>query len=93
MRNQKIIHLNAQLLGIAGIEFNGQTVNGEMSAEGLKADVRASTVNGSVKVTTTGLAEAWQNAVNELATSGRLRQIFARGNLAWQPASAVAGVG
>src|SRR5882762_7889316 len=32
----------------AGIEFNGQTVNGEMSAEGLKADVRASTVNGSV---------------------------------------------
>src|SRR6266567_6815933 len=42
----------------AGIEFNGQTVNGEMSAEGLKADVRASTVNGSVRVTTTGLAEA-----------------------------------
>src|SRR5258707_6417908 len=42
----------------AGIEFNGQTVNGEMSAEGLKADVRASTVNGSVRVSTTGLAEA-----------------------------------
>jgi DUF4097 and DUF4098 domain-containing protein YvlB len=42
----------------AGIEFNGQTVNGEMSAEGLKGDVRASTVNGSVKVSTTGLAEA-----------------------------------
>lgn len=42
----------------AGVEFNGQTVNGEMSAEGLKADVNASTVNGSVRVTTTGLAEA-----------------------------------
>lgn len=42
----------------AGVEFNGQTVNGEMSAEGLKGDVRASTVNGSVRVTTTGLAEA-----------------------------------
>ncbi len=42
----------------AGVEFNGQTVNGEMSAEGLKGDVRASTVNGSVKVSTTGLAEA-----------------------------------
>jgi hypothetical protein len=41
-----------------GVEFNGQTVNGEMSAEGLKGDVRASTVNGSVRVTTTGLAEA-----------------------------------
>ena len=42
----------------AGVEFNGQTVNGEMSAEGLKGDVRASTVNGSVRVTTTGVAEA-----------------------------------
>ena len=42
----------------AGVEFAGQTVNGEMSAEGLKADVKASTVNGSVRVTTTGLAEA-----------------------------------
>jgi hypothetical protein len=42
----------------AGIEFVGQTVNGEMSAEGLKADVKASSVNGSVRVTTTGLAEA-----------------------------------
>lgn len=42
----------------AGVEFNGKTVNGEMSAEGLKADVQASTVNGSVRVTTTGLAEA-----------------------------------
>jgi hypothetical protein len=42
----------------AGVEFNGQTVNGEMSAEGLRGDVRASTVNGSVRVTTTGLAEA-----------------------------------
>jgi DUF4097 and DUF4098 domain-containing protein YvlB len=29
-----------------------------MSAEGLKGDARASTVNGSVRVTTTGLAEA-----------------------------------
>jgi hypothetical protein len=42
----------------AGVAFGGQTVNGEMSAEGLKADVKASTVNGSVRVTTTGLAEA-----------------------------------
>jgi len=42
----------------AGVLFNGQTVNGEMSAEGLKADVKASTVNGSVRVTTTGVAEA-----------------------------------
>ena len=31
---------------------------GYFKAEGLKADVKASTVNGSVRVTTTGLAEA-----------------------------------
>lgn len=42
----------------AGVEFNGQTVNGQMSAEGLRSDVRASSVNGSVRVSTTGLAEA-----------------------------------
>ena len=42
----------------AGVEFSGQTVNGGMSAEGLTADVKASSVNGSVRVTTTGLAEA-----------------------------------
>lgn len=42
----------------AGVVFDGKTVNGEMSAEGLKADVQAGTVNGSVRVTTTGLAEA-----------------------------------
>lgn len=42
----------------AGVVFDGKTVNGEMSAEGLKADVSASTVNGSVRVSTTGLAEA-----------------------------------
>jgi hypothetical protein len=42
----------------AGVEFNGKTVNGEMSAEGLKGDAHVSTVNGSVRVTTTGLAEA-----------------------------------
>src|SRR5213592_5199264 len=42
----------------AGVEFNGKTVNGEMSAEGLRSDAHVSTVNGSVKVTTTGLAEA-----------------------------------
>src|SRR5262245_51111747 len=42
----------------AGVEFDGKTVNGEMSAEGLKGDARVGTVNGSVRVTTTGLAEA-----------------------------------
>ncbi|MGH7529297.1 MAG: DUF4097 family beta strand repeat-containing protein [Gemmatimonadales bacterium] len=42
----------------AGVEFHGRTVNGQMSAEGMRADVWASTVNGNVRVSTTGLAEA-----------------------------------
>lgn len=42
----------------AGVVFHGSTVNGEMSAEGLTADVEASTVNGSVRVSTRGLAQA-----------------------------------
>src|SRR5438876_524183 len=52
------VTVDVEVQGPAGIEFNGQTVNGQMSAEGLKGDVRASSVNGSVRVSTTGLAEA-----------------------------------
>jgi hypothetical protein len=42
----------------AGVRFRGRTVNGEVEAEGLSADVDASTVNGSIRVGTTGLASA-----------------------------------
>ena len=42
----------------AGVRFEGRTVNGEVKAEGLSADVVATTVNGSVRVKTTGLARA-----------------------------------
>lgn len=42
----------------AGVRFTGRTVNGDVEAEGLGADVEAMTVNGSVKVSTTGLARA-----------------------------------
>jgi hypothetical protein len=41
-----------------GVLFTGRTVNGSVRATGLTADAKASTVNGSVRVTTTGLAEA-----------------------------------
>jgi hypothetical protein len=34
----------------------------------------------------TELAQALQHAVNDLAASGRLRQVFARGNVTWQAA-------
>lgn len=42
----------------AGVRFTGRTVNGDVEARGLGADVEAMTVNGSIKVSTTGLARA-----------------------------------
>src|SRR3989442_6003640 len=42
----------------AGVKFYGHTVNGEVEAEHLGADVWAYTVNGSVRVSTTGYAES-----------------------------------
>jgi hypothetical protein len=41
-----------------GVLFTGRTVNGSVRATGLTADAKVSTVNGSVRVNTTGLAEA-----------------------------------
>lgn len=42
----------------AGVHFHGRTVNGKVEAERLGADVDAKTVNGSINVSTTGLARA-----------------------------------
>ena len=42
----------------AGVKFNGRTVNGNVEARGLGADVDAKTVNGGVNVSTTGFASA-----------------------------------
>jgi DUF4097 and DUF4098 domain-containing protein YvlB len=42
----------------AGVATSLRTVNGEVDAEGLRGDVDAATVNGSVRVSTTGIAEA-----------------------------------
>ena len=42
----------------SGVRFHGHTVNGELEARGIEADVRASTVNGDVEVRTSGFAEA-----------------------------------
>lgn len=46
----------------AGVTFVGRTVNGGVTAESLDGDAEGHTVNGSVKVSTTGLARA--NTVN-----------------------------
>ncbi|MEE8571772.1 MAG: DUF4097 family beta strand repeat-containing protein [Gemmatimonadota bacterium] len=42
----------------AGVRFVGTTVNGDIEAGNLEADVLATTVNGGVKVSTSGLAKA-----------------------------------
>lgn len=42
----------------AGVNFNGRTVNGEVRARDLGADVDAKTVNGAISVSTAGYARA-----------------------------------
>jgi hypothetical protein len=42
----------------AGVNFHGHTVNGNVEAERLGADVDAKTVNGSINVSTAGIARA-----------------------------------
>jgi hypothetical protein len=46
----------------AGVRFVGRTVNGEVVAESLGGDAEGHTVNGSVRISTTGTARA--NTVN-----------------------------
>src|SRR5205085_10429497 len=41
-----------------GVTFLGSTVNGGVEAESLKSDVQAFTVNGQVRVSTTGTVQA-----------------------------------
>jgi DUF4097 and DUF4098 domain-containing protein YvlB len=42
----------------AGVRFSGRTVNGEVEAERIGADVEASTVNGSININASGIVEA-----------------------------------
>jgi len=46
----------------AGVQFIGRTVNGEVEAASLASDVEAHTVNGKIRISTTGWAEG--NTVN-----------------------------
>jgi DUF4097 and DUF4098 domain-containing protein YvlB len=57
----------------AGVHASLHTVNGEVEANGLRSDVDAATVNGSVTVSTTGFAEA--STVN-----GQIRASFGNAN-------------
>lgn len=54
--NDTQVHFDVRIP--AGIGFVGHTVNGEVNAESLQGDVDAHTVNGSIKITTSGAATA-----------------------------------
>jgi hypothetical protein len=58
--NDTVVHFDVRVP--YGIGFIGRTVNGEINGESLQGDAEAHTVNGSVRLTTTGLAVA--NTVN-----------------------------
>jgi hypothetical protein len=58
--NDTVVHFDVRVP--YGVRFIGRTVNGEISGESLQADAEAHTVNGSVRLSTSGLAVA--NTVN-----------------------------
>jgi hypothetical protein len=58
--NDTVVHFDVRVP--YGIGFVGRTVNGEITGESLQGDAEAHTVNGSVRLTTTGRAVA--NTVN-----------------------------
>jgi DUF4097 and DUF4098 domain-containing protein YvlB len=54
--NDTVVHFDVRVP--YGVGFIGRSVNGEINAESLQSDAEAYTVNGSVRLTTTGLAVA-----------------------------------
>jgi hypothetical protein len=59
-----------------GVSFLGSTVNGGVEADSLKSDVRASTVNGQVRVSTTGTVQA--KTVNGSITASLLKPFWSK---------------
>lgn len=57
----------------AGIHLGARTVNGDIEAEGLGGDVDATTVNGGVRLSTTGFAQARTVNGSIRATMGEWR--------------------
>lgn len=55
----------------AGVQFVGKTVNGEVEVANLASDVDVATVNGSIRISTTGYAEATTVNGSIVAAMGR----------------------
>jgi Putative adhesin len=62
----------------SSVRFNGRTVNGSVTAESLRADVDASTVNGKIDVSTQGTVAASTVNGNIHASMGRANWSEAR---------------
>ncbi len=56
--NDNDVNVNFLVRVPRGVNFAGRSVNGAVTITGITGDVRAHTVNGSVRVSTSGLAEA-----------------------------------
>jgi DUF4097 and DUF4098 domain-containing protein YvlB len=67
--NDTVVHFVVRVP--SGVGFVGRTVNGEVNGESLQGDVEAHTVNGSVRLTTSGLAVASTVNGSVNATMGR----------------------
>jgi hypothetical protein len=59
-----------------GVNFLGSTVNGGVEADSLKSDVQAYTVNGQVRVSTTGTVQA--KTVNGSITASLLKPFWSK---------------
>jgi hypothetical protein len=59
-----------------GVNFLGSTVNGGVEADSLKSDVQAYTVNGQVKVSTTGTVQA--KTINGSITASLLKPFWSK---------------
>jgi len=55
----------------AGVQFIGKTVNGEVDVANLASDVDVATVNGSIRISTSGYAEATTVNGSIVASMGR----------------------
>jgi putative adhesin len=65
------VHVDFTVRVPAGVRFRGATVNGKVDAANLSSDVDAATVNGSIRIATTGYAEARTVNGSIVATIGR----------------------
>ena len=67
--NDTVVHFDVRVP--EGVAFIGRTVNGEVSGESLRSDADAATVNGSIRLSTSGRAVASTVNGSVNATMGR----------------------